>query len=307
MKKFRFGLQLSDVKDVSELTKWAFKAEELGFDSISLPDHLTEQFSPISALTFLGITNKNITVSSLVLDNDFRHPVIVAREFLTLAKFLGPRVELGVGAGWMKFDYEVSGIKYDPPAIRVERMMEAVLIIKEFFKSPQVNFSGKYYSVTNCPAFPQVEYPPKILIGGGSKKVLSFAVSVADIVNVNANLKAGYIGQEVINELMPEKFDYRFEVIKEAAGSRFSEIDFQCLNFIGFIGSDGIQKLEKLSSSLGIPLDKAKDSPAILAGEVSEVADILEARRQRWGYNYIVVHENVADSFSKVIELLKGR
>jgi probable F420-dependent oxidoreductase len=307
VKKFRFALQLSSVKDVNSLSFWANKAQDLGFDCISLPDHLGDQLSPISALTYLGLVNKELKVSTLVLDNDFRHPLILAREMATLIELIGPRLELGIGAGWMKSDYETSGISYDPASVRVKRFKEAVLIIKEFFNSKEVNFEGEFYKIRNCNPFPRVSTAPKILIGGGSKNILSFGAKVADILNVNANLSAGYIGPEVIAQMMPDKFDERFEYIKQAAPERLEAIEFQSLIFIGVIGKDAKDKVENLASSFGVDPKLVNDIPAVIAGEPQEIADRLFERRQRWGYSYYVVHEDIAEQFSKVIELLKGK
>jgi probable F420-dependent oxidoreductase len=305
MRKFRFGLQVSKAKDPEAWIKLGEDARDLGYDTISMPDHFDEQFSPLSALSFLAAHVKDITVGTLVLDNDYRHPFVLAREVATLNFLAENRFEFGFGAGWMKSDYIASGLSYDPPKVRVERFKEAVEIFEALFSQNFVNFEGKFYSLKAASIFPRAA-KPKLLIGGGSKEILKFASHYADVIGVNASLKAGAIGPEMFGEMLPEKFDARWMWIQHEAGSRLNDIDIQALTFIVKVTKESQDELEKLSALFGIDAGVLSQIPAVLIGDSKSLAETLVERRERWGFNYVVVHEPEMREFSEVIERLKG-
>ena len=137
-----------------------------------------------------------LRVGSLVFDNDYKHPAILAKETATIDLLSDGRLELGIGAGWMKTDYDALGLPYDPPAVRVDRFEEALHVIKQCFTGEQFTYHGEHYRITDYASWPKpVQQPgPPILIGGGGKRVLSIAAREADIVGINPNLRAGEIG-----------------------------------------------------------------------------------------------------------------
>src|SRR5205809_6605602 len=116
-RKFRFGVQASNVTNVaSAAAEWATLArqvEDLGFSTLFLPDHFGDQFAPVPALMAAADATTDLRVGALVFDNDYKHPVVLAKEVATLDVLSGGRVEFGLGAGWMNTDYEQSGIPQD--------------------------------------------------------------------------------------------------------------------------------------------------------------------------------------------------
>src|SRR5271163_1723466 len=151
-RRFRFAAQLSKAPD-GTARSWADqarKAEDLGYSTLLMPDHFGDQLAPIPALVAAADATSTLKVGALVFDNDYRHPLILAKEAATLDLLSDGRLELGLGAGWMKSDYEESGIAYDPPGVRVDRFEEAVAIITGLLESTApFSFAGRHYCVTD--------------------------------------------------------------------------------------------------------------------------------------------------------------
>lgn len=307
MRPFRFAVQLSTSSSPAAWRRTARRIEELGYSTLFIPDHLDNQFGPFTALTVAAEATTTLRVGSLVLGNDYRHPVVAAKELATLHYLSGGRLEFGIGAGWMSSDYQQAGIVEDEPAVRVRRMQEAVEIYRQMLHTGSATFSGEFYTVTNAPSTPRLSSPPPLIIGGGSPKVLRFAAQNADIVGVNPRLTAGYIGPEVIESTQGSYFDERVRWVREAAGDRLSEIDLQILTFFVTITDDAEGTLGAIAGMMGVTAEQVADSPVALVGSVEGIIETLRARRERFGFNYVVVHENEIDSFAPIVAALAGK
>ena len=169
-RKFRFAAQLSKAPEGSARSwaEQARKAEDLGYSTLLVPDHFGDQLAPVPALMAAADATSALRVGTLVFDNDYRHPVVLAKEAATLDLLSGGRLELGLGAGWMRSDYEESGISYDPPGLRVERFAEGLAVIAGLLESDgPFSFSGKHYTVTGHSLQPRpVQRPRPPLISG---------------------------------------------------------------------------------------------------------------------------------------------
>ncbi len=309
MARFRFAVQVSTASSALGWRELARKIEDLGYSTLFVPDHFDEQLSPLVGLTVACEATSTLNVGTLVFDNDYRHPVVLAREVATLDLLSGGRFECGLGAGWMTTDYVASGIKLDSPKVRVERLEESIKIMKDMWQNRTSTFEGKHYKTVGAVGFPEpVSKPnPKIIIGGGSKKVLSLAGREADIIGINMKLAAGVIGSEVIAEAHPDKFDERYMWVKEAAGSRIDSLEIQCLTFMVQVVPNGDEIRDKIAPLFGITPELSKEVPAVLIGSSDEIIETLLMRRERWGYSYIVVHENEMEDFVPVLEKLNGQ
>ncbi len=308
MRPFRFALQTSTAPDAATWRERARKAEDLGYSAMYIPDHLDDQWGPLVALTVAAEATSTLKVGPLVLGNDYRHPVVNAKEIATLDLISDGRVEFGIGAGWMRTDYEQSGIDYDEPAERVERLEEAVEIYTQMLRDGSATFSGRHYQVDGAPCHPTPagDNGPALLIGGGGKRVLTLAAQRADIVGVNPNLRSGDTGKETAQSAVAEKYDQRLAWIKEAAGDRFGDLDLQLLTFVVAIGGDRREVAEAMGPAMGITAEQAYDVPLALVGSVEEICEQLHERRERFGHNYIVVHDPEFEPFAEVIARLDG-
>ena len=221
MAAFRFALQASGAASPAAWRDLARKTEDLGYSTLYVPDHLDDQWAPMVAVTVAAEATTTLRVGTLVLDNDFRHPVLVAKEAATLDIVTGGRFEFGLGAGWMTTDYEQSGIPMDKPSVRVARLAESLAIIRAMWHDGSATFAGEHYSVLAATGTPAPVTPggPPLVIGGGSRRVLALAGEFADIVSIVPSLNAGHIGPEVAAESIAEKYTDRVRWVREAAGS----------------------------------------------------------------------------------------
>lgn len=307
MRPFRFGLQTSNAPDAKAWRDKARTAEDLGYAALYIPDHFGDQWGPLVALTVAAEATSTLQIGALVFDNDYRHPVVLAKEIATLDLVSEGRAIFGLGAGWMRSDYEQSGLPYDEPAVRVDRFEEAVEVYTQLFREGTATFEGTHYSINGAVGEPRpTSGGPKLLIGGGGKRVLSHAARHADIVGVNPNLKSGATDQATAQSAVADMVDKRIGWIKDAAGERFDELELQMLTFIVQIGGNRKEMAEMMGPAMGISPEQAHDAPLALVGSVEEICDQLVERRERWGLNDWVVHDAEFEAFGEIVARLAG-
>jgi probable F420-dependent oxidoreductase len=292
----------------------ARRAEELGYDTLLLRDHFVaapfgDQLAPLVALMAAAAATRTLRVGTLVLDNDYRHPVLLAKEAATLDLLSGGRFELGIGAGWARDEYERAGMAFDPPGIRVDRLEEAVRVLKGLFAGSVVTFAGHHYSVTELQSFPmpaQRPHPP-ILIGAGSRRMLSIAGREADIVGILPRaLPDGTISDD-LQERSPAAIAQKVEWVRQAAGDRFEQVELSAI--VSVAVADHHKAAEQLAVERGWGSEAAGavlEMPSILIGPVDRIADDLQARRDRFHLSYYVVSDEDMEAFASVIDRLTG-
>jgi probable F420-dependent oxidoreductase len=307
-KPFRFAVQTSYAPDGKSWRERARQIEDLGYSTLYIPDHFGEQFGPLVALTSAVEATDRLNVGSLVFDNDYRHPVVLAKELATLDLFTEGRLEVGIGAGWMKSDYDESGMPYDSPGTRIDRMVEGLAIMKGLWSQSTFSFEGAHYTIANAQGLPRPysQPHPPILIGGGGRRVLGIAAREADIVGVNPNLKAGYVGPEVAQEARPAKYRERIQWVREAAGDRFDDIELQVLTFFVQIVPNREEVAAGMAPMFGVEADEALEIPLALVGTVDQLVDTLQQRREEYGFSYVVVHDPEMEAFAPVVAQLAG-
>jgi probable F420-dependent oxidoreductase len=196
MAPFRFAVQVSKAESPEAWASLARKSEDLGYSTLYVPDHLDDQWAPFIALTVAAGATTTLRVGTLVLDNDFRHPVVLAKEAATMDVVTGGRFELGIGAGWMRTDYDESGIPMDSAGVRISKLAESLEIMRAMWRDGSATFDGQHYQVTEAKGTPPPVTPggPPLVIGGGSKRILTLAGQFADTVSIVPSLAAGAIG-----------------------------------------------------------------------------------------------------------------
>jgi probable F420-dependent oxidoreductase len=308
---FRFAAQLSTTPDVTARS-WADqarRAEDLGYSTLLMPDHFGDQLAPVPALAAVAGATTTLRMGSLVFGNDYRHPVVLAKEAATLDVLSEGRFELSLGAGWMRSDYEQAGMTYDTPRVRVERFEEAVQVIQGLLHTDgPFSFDGAYYQITEHALSPRpVQRPgPPLIIGGGGRRVLSFAARHADIVSINVNLREGTGGVETAPNASPERTREKVAWVREAAGERFDDLELNAL--IGFVMiTDGAAGMaEAMAPAFGISPDDALHIPLALLGTLDEMAEELEWRRQEYGISYWSIEADCWEDLGPVVSRLAG-
>src|SRR5216684_1555048 len=296
---FRFGLQEHSAPNARAWTDKARLVESLGYKTMYLPDHFGDQLAPIAALMAAADATKTLRVGSLVFDNDYRHPVVLAKEVATLDLLSDGRFDLGLGAGWMASDYEHAGIPFDSPGVRIERMEEGLAIIKGLLAGGPFSFAGKHYRITSLegnPSSVQKPHPP-ILLGGGGRRMLRLAAREADIVNVNFDLREGRVNPALVSTGLAAATDEKVAWIKEAAGDRFERIEISATIFFASITEDRDSVAEALASRLGAGAQDFLETPHFLIGTLDQIAESLCERRERYGISYVILPGEVTETF----------
>jgi probable F420-dependent oxidoreductase len=308
MRPFRFSVQHHAAPDGKAWRDIARKTEDLGYTTLYLPDHFGDQWSPTIAMTIAAEVTQNLRVGALVYDVDYRHPITQAKEVATLDLAFPGRTIFGIGAGWMKTDYEESGIAYDSPGTRIERMQEALTIMKALWTDGTCTFQGKHYTVTNAQGFPRPSTPggPPVLIGGGGKKILTIAAQMADTIGVNPNLRSGAVDADTAKSAMGDVYRERMQWIRDAAGDRFDSLDLQVLTFMTQVVDNRDEVLANIAPLFGVTPEEAADIPLAMIGTVDQIVESLQKRREEFGFNDIVVQGEAMEAFAPVVAKLAG-
>jgi probable F420-dependent oxidoreductase len=306
---FRFAVITSKAPDPRAWRERARRAEALGYSTLYMPDHFQDQWGPLVGLTMAAEATERLNVGTLVFDNDYRHPIVLAKEAATLDLAAEGRFEFGLGAGWLRTDYDASGLPYDRPGVRIDRMAEGLAVMKALWSSEQpVDFKGEHYTIVGGVGTPRpFRTPhPRICVGGGGRRILSLAAREADIVGFNATLTAGAVGPEAAASATPAAFDDKVRWVRDAAGERFADLELQCHCAFTMIVPNRRELAEAMAPAFGLTADEALEVPIVLAGTAEELCEILDERRRRYGFSYWVVPDEAMESFAPVVERLAG-
>jgi len=300
----RFSASLGSLP-TANVVDAAVQAEEMGFYSVTVPDHLDDQPAPLITLAAVAQATTSIRLLPLVLANDYRNPVVLAKELASLDVLSNGRLEAGLGAGWMTSDYELSGIALDSPGTRISRLSESVDIITALLRGESVEHDGEHYHVSGAMGPPHaVQDPVPIMLAGGKQKMLTLAGSKAQIVGINPGLTAGVIDERAGRDATLERTDQKVEWVRAAAGQRFDEITLQTRIHLAMITDDREGVAAEMAPLLGITAEEALASPHALVGTVEQCVETVIGWRERWGISYVSINADLMDDFAPVVEAL---
>lgn len=305
LRPFRFSVVAEAAKSRQEWLTKAYRAEELGYTTLLVPDHLGLEIDPIAALMAVADAT-SLRIGSHVFCNDFRHPVVLARQAANLDLFSEGRFQFGLGCGYLAEEYHQSGILLDPVSIRISRFEEALRVIKAYFHEEQVTFFGRYYQVKGLKtAIKTVQKPhPPIYVGGGGKRVLSIAAREADIVGFAArNNATGLDWTSALPAANLEKLTW----VRQAAGERFPQLEFSSTIFIAAVTDHPQPVAQQMGSRLGLTAEQTLECFHILVGSVDQIVEELQKRRELFGVSCIEVREPHMEALAPVVARLAGR
>lgn len=308
-KNFRFGVVGESIRSGAELAATARRAEELGYDVLTLRDHFVaepfgDQLAPMVALASAASATSALRLGTMVLSNDFRHPVMLAKEAATLDHLSGGRFELGLGAGWLREEYEAAGMPFDRPGTRVGRLSESLRILRGLLGGEKISFSGEHYTIDGLTVFPRPERRPPLVVGAGSRRMLGIAGRYADTVGILPRaLPEGTISDEV-SERLPDTIARKVDWVREAAGDRGVELSMMVTPTFG---PDPRRAAAKVAVTRGWGTSSAElvlGMPSQFVGPPEHVAEQMLARRDRFGFTYYQVPDAAMEAFAPVIPLL---
>jgi probable F420-dependent oxidoreductase len=306
---FRFGVGLFTAPDSQTWAEQALRAEADGYDTLLISDHVGRTFSPALALLAAAHATTTLRVGCTSFNNEFRHPAVLANEAATLDLLCDGRFEFGIGAGWVKAEFEAIGIPFDSPGTRVDRMIEAVSMIKRLWRGDDVYHDSSHYTIDGfVDVVRPVQQPhPPVFIGGGGKRLLTFAAKEANIIGIIATARpeGGMVfGADETGDVVARKVQW----VRDAAGERFDQIELAMLLWTVSIADDRRAAAEEVARTTGrVTVDEVLASPYYPIGSVDSIADQLLDLRERHGISYFSVFPKDREAFAPVIAKLKGR
>ncbi|BDT84386.1 LLM class F420-dependent oxidoreductase [Nocardia cyriacigeorgica] len=320
LRPFRFAAAGEGNKQEGGARKFiqtAQQAEEYGFDTFVVPDHLGDQIGPIAALGALTQATERIRLGTSVLANGFRNPVVLAKDLATIDVLSKGRLEVGLGAGWKQDEFLAAGLEYDSPGIRLAKLDEALTILDVLLRGQECTFQGKYYQVNGIKGTPRPRQGPRppLCTGGGGPKMLRLAAKHADIISVVPVTTKN--GKGLLSGITMEKTIEKVNLIKEAAGERFDQIELNWAITAIVITDDREKTAEMALSAIDrglhpdlevdvkLTVEEILNSPYVAIGSFEEIAEQIRRVRQLTGMSYVGVFPTQMDAFAPVIPLLR--
>jgi probable F420-dependent oxidoreductase len=314
VRPFRFLVGARGLQDRHTLIDRARAAEASGYSDLTVHDHLTRQLAPLALLTAVAMATERLRLCPLVFNNDLRNPAVLAQELATMDVLSEGRLVVGIGAGWNEPEYRSIGLSFDPPAVRIGRMLEAVAILRGLFAEGPTTFEGRFYTIAELDGQPKpIQRPhPPFLIGGTRERMLRIAAREADTVGMDLRQD-----RESLGDAFPARIDKRVGWIREEAGSRFEGLDLSVLRLLGPMTITNeplkvaaeVARTHEARTGLSIDPRDVLDSPYSLIGSVPGLVAKLREGRQRWGINSMLVgwlDEPELRAFEPVVEQLAG-
>jgi len=282
---FRFGLVFTGGMGGRAFADFAHRTEDDGFSTLLVADHLTNPMACGPLLVAAAAATSRIRVGSYVYANDFRHPAVLAKEAATVDVLSEGRFELGIGAGWDREEYDLAGIPFDEPKVRVDRLEESLNVITRLLAGDPVEHVGVHYRLHGLTLQPTpIQQPIPLLIGGGGPRMMTIAAHRADIVALAPqSLPEGGLDRATHPA---EAFDRRIAALDLAVAAA-RRIDGgperSILLFDLWRSLDDV-----VGQRAAIDPGVAATSPYVLIGDTSAMVETLHERRERWGLSYFV-------------------
>jgi probable F420-dependent oxidoreductase len=287
---------------------FARSAEAAGFDTLLVSDHFGPRMSAAPALVLAAQATERMRVGSFVYDNDFRHPGLLAQEAASIDLLTDGRFDFGIGAGWLRSEYDAAGLDFAPGKVRVERLAESIQVIKSLLAGSPVSYEGQHYRLKELTAgFKTVQQPhPPFIIGGGGPGLLTLAAREADIVSIMPRSKRDGAGLED-SDASAESFDRKVALIRQAAGDRFGRLELNTLVQEVIVTDDRPAAAQNIAQDWEMSPAELLESPLLLIGSPGQLGEQLIARRERFGLSYISIFERHMAGFTEVIRRLRAQ
>jgi len=312
IRPFTFLAAFQAVADGKALAADARRAEAMGYAGLVVPDHLIEQLSPIPALATIAAATERLRIAAFVHNNDLRHPAVLAQDLASLDVLSGGRLDVAIGAGWNKPEYDAIGLPFDPTPIRQARLEEAIAVLKGYFGDGPFSYAGTHYTITELDGYPKpVQRPhPPFLIGGGGRRTLALAGREADIVGLAPRILSGQRSDPA--SLTVAAAAEKIEWVREAAGDRFDDLVFNVYpsTWPIVITDDPRAEARKVIERLrgrnpaDLTEDEVLESPHLFIGTVESLVDKLRMLRERLGITSFMTGD--IDELAPVVERLAG-
>jgi probable F420-dependent oxidoreductase len=312
VRPFRFLADVRGVGSLAELAETARRAEAVGIDTLVVPDHLIAQLSPVPVLAAVAAVSDRLRIGAFVFNNDLRHPAVLAQDLASLDVLSGGRLDVAIGAGWNRSEYEAIGMAFDPAPVRQARLAEAIAVLKGCFGPGPFSFAGDHYTITEYEAQPKpVQSPhPPFFIGGGGRRTLELAAREANIVGLAPRILPN--GAPDPRSATVEGTREKIAWIRAAAGARFEELELNAYPSMTGISvtddprSEAQEVADRLGARSGVPItvEELLASPHIFIGTEDGLVEKFTRMREELGITSIMVGQ--VDELASVVQRLAG-
>lgn len=312
---FRFLVEPGDVSDAASVAAAARRAESVGYDVLVYPDHVIHPWAVVPLLTAVAAATERLRVAPFVLNNDLRHPAVLAQDLATLDVLSGGRLEVAIGGGWNVPEYRALGIAFDPVAVRVARLAEAIAVLKGCFADGPFSLAGEHYTITDHEGQPTpVQRPhPPFFIGGGGRRMLTLAAREARTVGLAPRISwADGEPRGDPRSITVAATEEKVGWVREAAGARFAELELNVypsmapVTVTDHARAEAAAVRDRLRGRTGIDVteDELLESPHVFIGTVPALADKLVGLRERLGISSFMLGE--LGPLDGIVERLAG-
>ena len=312
MRPFTFLAGFQAVADGKTLAAEARRAEAMGFHALVVPDHLIEQLSPIPALATIAAATDHLRIASFVHNNDLRHPAVLAQDLASLDVLSGGRLDVAIGAGWNKPEYDAIGLPFEPTPVRQARLEESIAVLKGCFGDGPFSYTGEHYTITDLDGYPKpVQRPhPPFLIGGGGRRTLALAGREADIVGLAPRILSGQRSDP--SSLTLAAAAEKIEWVREAAGDRFDDLVLNVypstwpITITDDPRAEAARVIDHLRgrNPVDLTVDEVLESPHLFIGNTESFVEKFQMLRERLGITSFMTGD--IDELAPVVELLAG-
>lgn len=319
-KPFRFAVQSFNADSGEAWAGLARQAEDLGYSALHLADHLLgagpamtaanhpeQNLAAIPAMAYAAAVTSTLKIGCRVFCIDYHNPLVLIKSAMTIDKLSGGRLEFGLGAGWIKEEYEALAIPFDEPRVRIDRLGDVIEGVKAFRSDGPADISNDTLQWKGFAGVPKPVGAAPIMVGGGSPRILRMAGREADIVSLNFNNRSGMIGPDGVQLSSEEETQRKVRWVQEGAGDRFGDIELEIGAYFTFVMPDPSPVVAQMAGAFGLSEDAMRVHPHALFGDVDTICDELERRRELHGISYITVSETALKDFAPVVQRLTGR
>jgi probable F420-dependent oxidoreductase len=318
---FRFGLQAFEGASAVEWFDTVRRAEGTGYSTLFSSDHYfgpgsisdatghrPVDLAPLTSIAMAAARTSSLRVGCRVFACDFHHPVVLAKEMATLDMLSDGRLEVGLGAGWVREEYDGLGVPMASPGLRIAKLAEYVGVLRAHWAGEHMEVDGEHVHVPGFAGRPlPVQQPgPPIMIGGGAPRILGVAGRLADIVSINFNNASGKLGSASVMSSGANETANKIGWVRDGAGERFDAIELEIGAYFVAVGDGAASQLDAMAGRFGVTPEEFASHPHALFGTVAQICDTLAERRERYGVSYITVAQRHLDEFAPVVAALAG-
>ncbi len=321
-KAFRFGVQSFSASSAKEWTERARRAEALGYSTLHLADHILgpgaalertnhplQELAAVPAMAVAAAVTTTLRVGCRVFCVDYRNPVVLAKEAMTLDLLSDGRLELGLGAGWLQGEYQAIGLDFEPAGRRISRLGDVVAAVKQFATGEPLDVANdtvRWQEFAGRPMPVQSPHPP-IMIGGGAPRILRLAGREADIVSLNFNNRSGMIGPDGVMSSTADATRRKVDWIRDGAGERFESIEIEIGAYFTVVSDQAQPIVKQFADMFGLSEEQMREHPHALFGSPEAICEELVRRRELFGISYVTVPDNAMEGFAPVVARLAGK